>query len=435
MSKPFRIGIAGLGTVGAGVVRMLQDNADLITMRAGRPIEVVSVSARDANKKRDVDLSNYEWLDTPGTMAGDPRIEAVVELIGGSEGPARDLVERSLKAGKSVITANKALLAEHGHALAKYADSALVSLMYEAAVAGGIPIIKSLREGFAGNKINAVYGILNGTCNYILTEMRQTGRSFDDVLKEAQAKGYAEADPSFDVDGIDAAHKLSILAALAFGTKPAFDKVSIQGIRHITATDIQFASELGYRIKLLGMARRSENGRVTQSMTPCLVPQASTIGAVDGVYNAVFTEGDFVGKSLLVGRGAGAGPTASAVLSDIIDLARKGDGAGHIPAYGIPSDELVDAVSGGAQDIHGHFYIHFSVIDKPGVLADVTAILRDHKISVESVIQRSRNPEQPVSVVLTTHDTQQAEVDAACDKISALDLVVSKPTIMRIEQF
>ena len=432
MVKPFHVGIAGLGNVGCGVVKILQLHADLVAARAGRPIEIICVSAREQTKKRSVDLSKYEWIDAPERMAGDPRLDAVIEVMGGSEGTARALTERCLKAGKPVVSANKALLAEHGAALAAMSDQSGAPLMYEAAVAGGIPVIKTLREGFAGNKINAVYGILNGTCNYILTEMRETGRSFDDVLKEAQEKGYAEADPSFDVDGIDAAHKLSILTALAFGVKPDFSSMNVEGIRHITASDIAHATELGYRIKLLGMARRvGEGNRIVQRMEPCLVPQNSPIGAVDGVYNAVFTEGDFVGTSLLVGRGAGEGPTASAVLSDLVDLAR----GAQRPVYGIPAAEMKDAVWGGAEDIQAHFYIHLTVIDQPGVLADVTAILRDHHISVEAVIQRSRNPEQPVSIVLTTHETRQSDVAAACGNIAGLKLISAKPTVIRIERF
>jgi homoserine dehydrogenase len=430
MTQPLRLGIAGLGTVGTGVVKMLQQNAALIAARAGRPVEIVCVSARDKAKKRDVDLSGYQWIEKPEAMAA-AEVDVVVELMGGSEGAARQLVEASLKSGKAVVTANKALLAEHGLSLAAMADAAKMPLMYEAAVAGGIPIIKSLREGFAGNNIGAVYGILNGTCNYILTIMRETGRGFEDVLAEAQAKGYAEADPAFDVDGIDAAHKLSILTALAFGVKPAFGKVAIQGIRHISAADMEHARDLGYRIKLMGMARKMENGAIVQTMEPTLVPQDSPIGAVDGVYNAVFVEGDFVHSSLLVGRGAGEGPTASAVLSDIIDIAR----GKTAPVYGVPADKLSDAQWGGAADIHSHFYIHLAVLDKPGVLADVAAILRDHNISVEAVIQRGRNPDQPVSIVMTTHESRYSDVQGACDKIAGLKLVQTKPTVLRIEHF
>ena len=429
MSKPLRIAIAGLGTVGTGVVKMLQLHGDLIAARAGRPMEIVAVSARSRTKKRDIDISGFEWVDHPVDLVS--RADVIIELMGGSEGDARLLVETALKAGKPVITANKALLAEHGFALASLSDQHKAPLMYEAAVAGGIPIIKALREGFAGNAIQAVYGILNGTCNYILTEMRETGRDFDSVLKEAQDKGYAEADPSFDVDGIDAAHKLSILTALAFGVKPAFDQVIIQGIRHISAADILHATELGYRIKLLGIARCDRDGRIVQSMEPCLVPQDSPIGAVDGVFNATFVEGDFMRKSLLVGRGAGEGPTASAVLSDLIDLAR----GGHIPVYGIPAAQLRDMQPGDASTIQAHYYIHLTVLDKPGVLADVAAIVRDHHISVEAVMQRSRNPDQPVSIIMTTHECRQSDVTAACAKIAGLDLVVQAPTVMRIEEF
>lgn len=436
MTQPLRVGIAGLGNVGCGVVKILQQYPDMIEARAGRAVEIVCVSARDAKKDRGIDLSAYEWLDDPERMAGDPRLDVVIELMGGAEGAARNLVERCLRAGKPVITANKALLAEHGLALATMADSAGSPLLYEAAVAGGIPVIKTLREGFAGNEINAVYGILNGTCNYILTEMRETGRAFDDVLKEAQQKGYAEADPSFDVDGIDAAHKLSILSALAFGVKPDFSKVGIQGIRHITADDIACVTELGYRIKLLGMARRVADGRIVQRMEPCLVPKHSPIGAVDGVYNAVLIDGNFVGSSLLVGRGAGEGPTASAVLSDVIDVARSpGERATGRPVYGIPAGDLVAAHWGGPEDILSHFYMRLTVLDKPGVLADITAILRDHHISVESVIQRGRSPDQPVSIILTTHESRQFDVAAACRAIADLHLVRGEPTVMRIVQF
>lgn len=429
MAQPVRIAIAGLGTVGAGVVKMLQAHGDLIAARAGRPIVITAVSARDKGKKRDVDLSACEWVDNPLDLVG--KADVIVEVMGGAEGPARALVESALKAGKPVVTANKALLAEHGYALAQLSDAHKAPLLFEAAVAGGIPIIKALREGFAGNPIVAVYGILNGTCNYILTEMRETGRAFEDVLKEAQAKGYAEADPSFDVDGIDAAHKLSILTALAFGVKPEFSKMAIEGIRHISPADIVHATELGYRIKLLGMTRQMADGRIVQRMEPCLVPQDSPIGAVEGVFNAVFVEGDFVRKSLLVGRGAGEGPTASAVLSDLIDLAR----GAAIPVYGVPAAALKDAAWGGAADITAHFYIHMCVLDKPGILADVAAIVRDHKISVEAVMQRGRDPDQPVSIVITTHEARQSDVEAACRRIAALELMVEKPTVMRIEKF
>ena len=286
--KPFCIGVAGLGTVGAGLIKLLQDNQDVIAQRARRPIKVISVIASNKNKDRGVDLSAYDWADSLSVMANDDRIDAVVEMIGGSEGQAKDFVEQALSNGKHVITANKALLAHHGFELAELAEKNNVTIAYEAAVAGGIPIIKTMREGLAGNNITGVYGILNGTCNYILTEMRETGQSFDDVLKDAQEKGYAEAEPSFDVDGIDAAHKLVLLGALAFGVTPDFDSLEIEGISHLTLKDIEQADELGYRIKLIGMAQAHDKGFV-QTMAPCFVPKNSAIGQVEGVFNAVLT--------------------------------------------------------------------------------------------------------------------------------------------------
>ena len=298
MTRPLSVGVAGLGTVGGGVLKMLRDNADIVTARAGRPIAVTAVSASD------------------------PGVDVVVELIGGSEGPARALAEAAIVAGKPLVTANKALLAVHGASLAHAAEERGVALAFEAAVAGGIPVIKALREGLSGNRISAVAGILNGTCNYILTQMRERGREFAEVLHDAQKLGYAEADPSFDIDGIDAAHKLSILAALAFGRPVAFKDVHVEGIRRISAVDIAFATELGYRIKLLGIARQTDAG-IEARVHPCMVPQTAPIARVDGVFNAVVAEGDFVGRVMLEGRGAGEGPTASAVVADLIDIARN----------------------------------------------------------------------------------------------------------------
>src|SRR5208283_1508289 len=303
MTRPLSVGVAGLGTVGGGVLKLLRDNAEIVTARAGRPIAVVAVSARDRSKDRGVPLGGLRWYDDPVALVGDAGVDVVVELIGGADGPARTLVEAAIAAGKPVVTANKAMLAVHGAALAAAAEAKGVPLAFEAAVAGGIPVIKALREGLAGNRISRIAGILNGTCNYILTQMRERGREFADVLADAQKLGYAEADPSFDIDGIDAAHKLAILAALAFGRPVAFDAVHVEGIRGVSALDIGFARELGYRIKLLGLAR----------VHPCMVPETAPIARVDGVFNAVVTEGDFVGRVMLEGRGAGAGPTASAV--------------------------------------------------------------------------------------------------------------------------
>lgn len=432
MQHVFRIGIAGLGTVGAGVVRLLQTHEDMIAQRAGKRLEIVAVSARDKNRKRDVVLDSYDWLDDPVALADRDDLDAVVELIGGSEGPARMLVERSLMNGRAVVTANKALLAHYGDELAALSEHHYAPLLYEAAVAGGIPIIKTLREGCAANRIGAVYGILNGTCNYILTTMRETGRHFDDVLAEAQDKGYAEADPSFDIDGIDTAHKLCILAALSFGVKPRLDAISTTGIRKITADDIRYAAELGYRIKLLGIARRVADGRIIQTVEPCMVPLRSPMGAVDGVYNAVFAEGDFVGTGLSVGRGAGAGPTASAVVADLIDLARGHD---RVPVFGVPVQHLAAGDWAGPEAVNCGYYIHFVVRDEPGVLAAISAVMRDHAISIESVLQRGRDPGKPVTIVMVCHPAPRAQINDAADKIMLLDAIIEDPHIIRIEEF
>jgi len=429
MSEPFRIGIAGLGTVGVGVVKILQKNAELIARRAGRPIEIIAVTAKNADQDRGVDLSAYEWVAKTEALADVKGLDAVVELIGGSEGPAAELVRKSLKNKRHVVTANKALLAHHGYELATLADENGVCLMYEAAVAGGIPIIKAMREGLAANEISSIYGILNGTCNYILTTMRQSGRSFDEVLKEAQAAGYAEADPAFDIDGIDAAHKLCLLAAIAFGVKPDFDNLTIEGIRHINSTDIAYATEFGYRIKLLGVARR-ENGKILQVMEPCLVPIESPMGIIDDVYNAIYVEGDFVETPLMTGKGAGRGPTASSVVADLIDLAR-----GHrLPAFGIPAKDLHEAVWADPGDTVNSYYLRLMVVDRAGVIADVSAILRDKNISIEGLVQRGRDPGQPVPVIITTHETRHADMAAACEMIENLDCCIEKPRLMVIEQ-
>lgn len=336
---------------------------------------------------------------------------------------------RSLSTGKHVVSANKALLAHHGYELAKLAEANGKALAYEAAVAGGIPAIKVLREGFAANEIAAVYGILNGTCNYILTEMRETGRDFADVLKEAQEKGYAEADPTFDVEGIDAGHKLCLLSAIAFGVRPDFKALQMTGISHLTATDIALAGELGYRIKLLGIARRV-NGKVMRMLEPCLVPKDSSLGAVEGVFNAVMVEGDFVGTGLSVGRGAGEGPTASAVVADLIDLAR-----GHmVPTFGCPVDMLSGAAWIDAGKTQSRFYLRLSVPDRPGVLCRISGVLADGGISIESLIQHGRDPGQPVSIVLTLHEVSGEAMKSALENIAALDIVLEKPCLMRIEE-
>jgi homoserine dehydrogenase len=426
--RPLSVALAGLGTVGAGVLTLLRQNADIVAARAGRPIAVTAVSARDRARDRGVSIAGLRWYDDPVALAAEPSADVVVELIGGSEGPARTLVRAAIEAGKPVVTANKALLAVHGAELAAAAERAGVPLAFEAAVAGGIPVIKALREGLAANRISRIAGILNGTCNYILTVMRERGREFAEVLADAQRLGYAEADPSFDIDGIDAAHKLAILAALAFGRPVAFDAVHVEGIRAVSALDIAFASELGYRIKLLGIAREAEGG-IEARVHPCMVPQSSPIATVDGVFNAVVAEGDFVGRVMLEGRGAGAGPTASAVVADLIDIAR-----GRLtPVWGAASGALSDAPSRPMSTHAGAYYLRLMVVDRPGVIADVTAVLRDQGVSLESMLQRGRSPGEAVPVVLVTHESGETAMRAALARIDALDAVLEPPTMIRIE--
>ncbi len=416
-----RVAIAGLGTVGAGVVRLLHDNAALVAARAGQPVTVAAVCARDRSRDRGLPLGGVEWVHDPRALATHPGIDAVVELIGGAGGPARALVTAALEAGRPVVTANKALLALHGGTLPRTAP-----LLFEAAVAGGIPVIKALREGLAANRIERVAGILNGTCNYILTAMREGRREFADVLAEAQALGYAEADPATDIDGVDAAHKLAILAALAFGHPVRFATVHVEGIRQVSALDIAFAEELGFRIKLLGIARRTPDG-VEARVHPCLVPASAPIARVDGVFNAVVAEGDAVGRVMLEGRGAGAGPTASAVVADLIDLAR-----GRLtPTWG--QDSLADEPAVPIGDHLGAYYLRLTVIDQPGVIADVAAILRDHGVSLQSLLQHGRSPAGSVPVVLVTHEVREHAMQDALRRIGALEAVLEPPAFIRIE--
>ena len=430
MSAPLKIAVAGLGTVGAGVLKVLAEHGALIEQRCGRRIQVVAVSARDRSKDRGVDLSNVRWFEDPVAMAAAPDVDAVVELIGGSDGPAKATVETALEAGRHVVTANKALLANHGTALAERAEARGLALAFEASVAGGIPIVKALREGLAANRVTEVHGILNGTCNYILTEMRTTKREFADVLAEAQALGYAEADPSFDIDGIDAAHKLAILTSVAFGCPVDFQNVHIEGIRHVSAVDLCYAEELGYRIKLLGIARLTRNG-VEQRVHPCMVPKDAPIAAVDGVFNAVVAQGDFVDRVWLVGRGAGAGPTASAVVADLVDVAR----GRSTPTFGVPAAHLARLDPSPMEGRQGAYYVRLMVVDRPGVIAEVAAVLRDHNVSMESFLQRGRSPGEAVPVVLTTHDTNEASMQKALAAIAAQAAVLEPPRMIRIEQF
>lgn len=425
---PLKIAIAGLGTVGAGVLKLLATNQELVARRAGRSIVVTSVSARDRSRDRGIDIGKLRWFDDAAAMAAEADADVIVELVGGSDGIARRVLDAAIARGKHIVTANKALLALHGTALARAAEARGVALCYEAAVAGGIPVIKSVREGLAGNQITRVYGILNGTCNYILTQMRKTGRAFADVLADAQKLGYAEADPSFDVDGIDAAHKLAVLAALAFGTEVNFKGVHIEGIRHVSPTDLDYAKELGYRVKLLGVARMTEHG-LEQRVHPCMVPLETPIADVEDVFNAVVAEGNFVGSSVYEGRGAGAGPTASAVAADLIDLARNR----RAPTFGVPVDYLAKPPISPMDRRVGAYYIRLMVVDRPGVIADITAVLRDESVSLEAMLQRGRSPNETVPVVLTTHDTNEAAMNRALSRIAAFSHVSEPPRAIRIE--
>ena len=432
MSAPLKIGIAGLGTVGIGTFKLLRTNSELIAGRCGRPLVVSAVAATHRDKDRGVDLGGVTWFDDGAELASKADVDVVVEVIGGAEGSAKQTVEAALSRKIPVVTANKALLANYGVELAKKAEEAGVNLAYEAAVAGGVPIIKALREGLAGNSITRITGILNGTCNYILSTMRTTGRDFDDVLKEAQALGYAEADPTFDVDGIDSAHKLAILTSVAFGTTIDINSVHVEGIRNISTLDINYADEFGYRIKLLGLAERLDapaGGGIVQRVYPCLIRPEHPLASVEGVFNAVVAEGDFVGKSVYEGRGAGAGPTASAIVSDIVDIA-----AGRrAPVFGVPVSHLKAPPSVPLEQHVGEYYVRLLVADRPGVLADISTAFRDESVSMESVLQRSRNVNVAVNVVIITHETQEANIVRALARLQDNEALVEPPHMMRIE--
>ena len=430
-SAPIRIGIAGLGTVGAGLLQLLETHGDRLQNQLGRPIVVTGVSARDRTKNRGISLGDARWFDNPVKLATDPGIDLFVELIGGDEGVARKAVEAALGAKKHVVTANKALLAMHGVELARLAEKNGVALNFEAAVAGGIPVIKTMREAMAGNQVRRVYGILNGTCNYILTKMQSEKASFADVLKEAQAKGYAEADPTFDIGGFDTAHKLTLLTALAFNTRVAFDQIHIEGIQSITAADIEAADDLGYRIKLLGVALMTESG-IEQRVHPAMVPKEAAIAQVSGVTNAVAIDGDFSGNLLLIGPGAGAKPTASAVASDIVDVA-----AGFIlHPFGVPTARLKTYKRAKLGQHQGAYYIRLTAFDRPGVMAAITKRMAEREVSLESLVQRS--PRGAVgaqaSIVIITHATTEEAIRKALDAIEADGKVAEKPQMIRIEQ-
>lgn len=431
MTQPLRIALAGLGTVGAGVIRLLETNGSLIAARAGRSIEVVAVSARNRGKDRGIDLSPYAWEDDMTALAQRSDVDVVVELVGGSDGPALTLARQALGGGKALVTANKAMIAHHGMELAALAEAHGLALKFEAAVAGGIPVIKGLGEGAAANRIERLYGILNGTCNYILTQMESTGADFGGVLKAAQELGYAEADPTFDVEGVDAAHKLAILAALAFGTAVDFDAVDISGISRIRAADIAQADALGHVIRLVGQAEvETVDGehRLFQRVQPVLVAKDHPLAAVDGPTNAVVAEGNFVGRLLFQGRGAGDGPTASAVVADLIDIARGNVGA----PFSLPVSLLEGARAADAGHRLGRHYMRFTVADRPGVLAEITAAMRDAGVSIESMIQHGHPLDglDPVLVAIVSHEGPESAVAAALRLLEGSPSLAEPPLVM-----
>jgi homoserine dehydrogenase len=432
MTDVLRVALAGLGTVGAGVIKLLDANRELIERRAGRPIEIVAVSARDRNRDRGADLSRFAWEDDPADLATRDDVDCVAELIGGADGSALALARDTLAAGKSFVTANKAMVAHHGLELAEAAEKAKVALKYEAAVAGGIPVIKGLREGAAANEITSVYGILNGTCNYILTEMEAKGSDFSDVLAEAQALGYAEADPTFDIDGVDAAHKLAILASISFGTALDFGSVATSGIRRVIAEDIVEARALGFKVRLVGMAEAS-GGKLFQRVHACLVPRDHPLAHVTGSLNAIVAQGNFVGRLFFEGAGAGEGPTASAVVADLIDIARGEYG----PAFAMPYARLTQAETVEAGDRRGRSYLRFTVHDRPGVLAEITAAMRDANVSIESMIQRggsepSEDSDDTVSLIIVTHAGPERCVNDALERLKGAQSLAGEPMLMHI---
>ncbi|HUQ14036.1 MAG TPA: homoserine dehydrogenase [Novosphingobium sp.] len=443
MTQPLRIALAGLGTVGAGVIRLLEANAALIARRAGRGIEIVALSARDRTKDRGVDISAYAWDDDMGSLAARTDVDAVVELVGGADGPALTLARRAIANGKALVTANKAMIAHHGTDLAEAAEAAGVALKFEAAVAGGVPVIKGLREGAAANAIERVYGILNGTCNYILSTMEASRAEFAEVLAQAQARGFAETDPSFDIDGVDAAHKLAILASIAFGSRIAFAPVEIAGIRRVLAADIAQAAQLGYCIRLIGIAEAivGEGApRLFQRVHPYLVPRGHPLAHVDGATNAVVAEGNFSGRLLFQGAGAGDGPTASAVVADLIDIARDLGREGETAApFSIPVAELEAMAPAESGHRMGKAYLRFIVADRPGVLAEIAAAMRDAGVSIESLIQQGGQAHlggadagEPVLVAMVTHEGPERCIAEALRLLEGSPSLVEPPLVMHL---
>jgi homoserine dehydrogenase len=425
VNKPLRIALAGLGTVGGGVVKALGNPE--VSERAGRKLEIVGVSARDRKKDRGFDATKLNWTDDPVSLVRSDA-DVVVELIGGEDGIALAVVEGALEAKRHVVTGNKALLAKHGARLAGLAEKNGVALKWEAAVAGGIPIVKALRESLIAYGVDSVHGILNGTCNYILTQMEATGRTFEDVLKEAQKLGYAEADPELDVGGGDTAHKLVLLASLAFGTIPDQKNISVEGIKGITTEDIRFAREFGYRIKLLGIARRTSHG-IDQRVRPAMVKTGTPLAHVDAVFNAILANAGPAGRFFFEGRGAGREPTTQSVVSDLVDIARGNLGA----SFGWPAASLKPLKPSDPGAATSAYYLRFEVLDVPGVLAEIARHLAESQVSIESMIQRGRSPGEPVSIVMITHETAQAAVERALKVIAGSDKVRARPCMIPME--
>jgi homoserine dehydrogenase len=435
MADALKVGIAGLGTVGASLVKIIQTRSNELATTCGRAIEITAVTARDRTRDRGIDVSGITWFDTPEKLAAEADIDVFVELMGGATGAAADSVRAALGRGLHVVTANKALLAASGVELARMAEEKGALLNFEAAVAGGIPVIKALRESLTGNTISRVYGIMNGTCNYILTKMEKEGLSFAECLKEAQRLGYAEADPAFDIEGNDTAHKLAILTTLAFGTRIAADEIYLEGITNISIDDIHAAADLGYRIKLLGVAQRTDSG-IEQRVHPTMVPHDSVIAQVDGVTNAVAIESDILGELLMVGPGAGGNATASAVLGDIADIAKSQPGTQRVPVLGTPAAALAPYTRAQMRKHEGGYFIRLTVADRAGVFASVATRMAENAISLESIVQRAKPAEVDSSktIILVTHATTEESVRKAVDAIKLETYLVGEPQVIRIER-
>jgi len=430
-----KLGLIGLGTVGTGVVKVLQQNADVIKQRLGLPLTIKQIAVRHLEKDREVKVDRHLLTRDPYDLINDPDIDILIELIGGYE-PARTLILSAIEQGKHIVTANKALLARYGHEIFSAASAKGVDLGFEASVGGGVPIIRALREGFAANHIQSIYGIVNGTANYILSKMTDEGRDFHEVLKEAQEKGYAEPDPTFDIEGIDSAHKIAILCALAFGAHLDLDRVYAEGITHITPLDIAYAREFGFRIKLLAIGKRLDDA-IEIRVHPTMIPETNLISTVDGVLNAFYVVGDAVDKNIFIGRGAGAFPTASAVIGDLVEISRNiisNHCGGRVPPQSFLMGSIREVAIKDISDIVTSYYLRFSVVDKPGVLSKISGVLGKNNISISSVIQKGRHTQAAVPVVIMTHEARERDIRLALEEIDQLDVVLEKTVLLRVEE-